>query len=127
MKQSLLIVVIILCASTAYAQTMLRVPLETAFFQWAAPTKPTPLQYGETEFYVIACQEINGNLASYSVSIPAPATTVKLNQVIQNVGVFTCSLAAANAQGESVEVAKLAPFRVGYPAEPPKDFAVRAQ
>jgi len=85
---------VIIAAIPAHAQTILKVPYNTAHFAWDAPT-PGPNQ-SPADKHTIVC-------GSIIKDVQMPATSIPVKDVVSATGVHSCSLFASNAFGRQVE------------------------
>lgn len=85
---------VLLCATYAHAQTILKVPFESASFAWDVPTSSP--NKSPADKHTVVC-------GSVSVDVPMPATSIAVRDVLSATGVYSCSLYASNAFGRQSE------------------------
>lgn len=88
------VIIAALGVSPALAQTVLKVPYNSAVFSWTVP--PASPTKSPADKHTIVCGAI-------SKDVPMPATSIPVKDVVSAVGIYTCSLYASNAFGRQVE------------------------
>ena len=107
----LTVLIMVLAASVASAQTVIQVPYDAAQIVWAPPTDPPPDGAGVTRWHAINC-------GAEDIRIELPATSVKISAVAPMPGSYTCTLWAVNNFGKSAP-APVPAFEAGHiPATP---------
>lgn len=88
------VLISLLFATPALAQSVLKVPFNQAEFAWDVP--PADAQHSPPTKHTITC-------GSNVVDVPMPATSYPVNQVVPSVGTYNCTLFASNDFGRQAE------------------------